>query len=408
MAPAQMAFHLPPSNPLHGRGISYAYMLCPEGVFRILIGVAISAVIIISAMLMRWWIPLPQHLVALAVVRGGTNLPQAFPSIWREELRTSQMPIFLGLARTSQRIEPFVVSCTLLRCTIFPRHLSPSPRAIKSGESSAHVLTWNRLAWISGLVFSPAYLRLDTHEIHPSLQEIVSGPINAFGQWKTNIRLPDASSFVSGLRSPLPQADIALDLERLPEAWPLLLNALRPRGIYLDILEKPSSVGLTFSSSSAPEIELHFAQGYATSTATHFAAAMGIFSTLPYRLADETVVEELRLPEYADLLLRADDTQPTTTRKDAYESTKTQEQKGRRLDIAQDMLAIRMENLRDIPSSTKAAVQSPDGCVFDRPIARFSSLSLDRLAELMGFVTPQSFRTLSIGETAARVWVCVH
>ncbi|GEM_PF-4993043 len=369
---------LPAASPLLAYGETR--QIVPAIAWWALLCLGITLILSSGVFLALWRIDVPEHLVAIAILRGDTKLPDAFPRVWRNTLQGSRWPVFFGLTRESERITPFAFACRPFSCR--PTRLKPPVRPTPTKPTARLISWWSRL------VFNRAYLQLDTQALtsDPTVSNIISGPIDDQGQWKTDFRLP------TGDLSQLPVGTIAINLDTLPEAWPRLSAALQLRGFKLDLQDTPTAFGWTFSSSTHPNLELVFAHGYTSSTVLSFAAAAGLVETAAYHLPDATVVEELRLP--------------MQTLASHPASIKIREFKladGERLEVKKNRLVL-YDEVRARP--VKHAMH--DSCQSGRPIARFISPAIERLAELLGFPTSTPWNTLQINEVGGRMWVCLQ
>ncbi len=346
--------HTPDENP------TQKLLAILAGVFAVLV--------IFGILLIRTRIPMPERVVFVAMVRGGTKLPSDIPNVWKRAIEHTIAPTLLGIAMENGRPNPFAL--TMHRIT------DPSLRVERSGllafvsdrelpRASSMTLGATFLLALRTLA-SPAYLIVDSHALDTRLLDQMRGPVNKLGVWTTDIRLP------SKPYTELPPGDVALDLETFPEAWPILTAVSRDAGFPLTFEERPIRIGWTPASNSAPFVDLEWALPISTSTQLAIASAAGISIAVPYRLPDGVVVDELRLPHAF----------PTTS------------------SILLTDRHIAMERIENaLPARA---------CRDGRPVFRLAHESLHQIFLLLGFDALSDFTTLEIAESGKRMHVCLR
>lgn len=256
----------------------------------------VFAVFVIGAVIVfRAKIPVPEHLLFTAAVRGGTKLPDGVPTVWKRAVEHTSAPSILGLAVVNGSLIPFALTTKNISDSAL--NIERSGAITFASESdiprSATRPLRDLLALASQTIVHPAYLILDPRALDERLGDRIEGPVDSRGVWKTDIRLA-TKSFTE-----LPPGDVAVDLDAFPEAWPILTSISREADFPLEIDERPSQVGWSSSSDSTPFVDLRWTAPISTSTKVALAAAAGIEDVSPYRLPDGVVVDELRLPQDA-------------------------------------------------------------------------------------------------------------
>lgn len=328
----------------------------------------VFAVFAIGAFLLfRTRIPLPEHILFTAAVRGGTTLPDGVPAVWKLAVEHTSAPSILGVAVVNGGPIPFVMTARKISDSALHIERSGVITFVSEGDipRSATRPLRDLLALVIQTIVHPAYLVLDPRAIDERLGDRIEGPVDRRGVWKTDIRLT-AKPF-----SELPAGDVAIDLDAFPDAWPILTSISREANFPLEIGERPNQIGWSSASDSTPLVDLRWTTPISTSTKVALAAAAGISDASPYRLPDGVVVDELRLPQ---------DTHPSST------------------------------ILTDREFST---MLSPDGgekraCRDGRPVLRITRDALSRVLLSAGFSFAPYYSVIEFVEAGGKLEICLR
>lgn len=272
--------------------LAYGTNRSPWNPQRIGLAVVAFGVLVISVVwALKATIRIPDRIPLLAVVRGGIPLSDRLPLSWRDAVSGSKLPVVLGVAVTDDGAVPFALAVGARTSTATQERAGAltflSERRIE--RRRVMHLNW-LLAGFARVISSPAFARIELSAIDPSFAWRIDARLQRDGSWTTDVPLP------IGQPTELPPGAFSMNTDAVPEAWPLVRDALRTAGFDLTGSERPSSIGWTPTASSTPFVEMRFAQAPASSTIMAFAAAAGIFDTAPYRLPDGTVLEEFKRP----------------------------------------------------------------------------------------------------------------
>ncbi len=257
-----------------------------------LILVTIVAIVLIVlggvAYLMTRPIHLPDHVIAIAALHGGTPLPEALPAVWRNAAESTHGTMVIGLSQDANGWMPFAVVPRWVTIGSGSKH-ADGLVAVWTDEPIRNVSTrslWSlvQLTWAAR--GHAAYLDLDlTRSLNNG--STLAGPIDG-NIWYTNAQINTPSSLG------LPNGDIAVDLTALPDAWPSVRSALADAG--LDLEQAPETLSWTSTTSALPLIELRAAPSLPTSTRQAVAALGRRADFEPITLPDGTLAERMLLP----------------------------------------------------------------------------------------------------------------
>ena len=203
----------------------------------------------------------------------------------------SSLPVILGLAMDAQGAQPFAVAVSSPVRAGFA-HTDSGALSVLFDTHAGDLETWQLSQLVSFSVHtlsSPAYLRFQASAIDPSFESTAEGPIDAHGIWHTDTRL-------QGDGSALPNGDFALNLAAFPEAWPFVQQLSSQTAALSGRLDAPEAISWYETTSTTPNMLLQYAQDPSTSTLLVLAGAAGISEQVPYRLHDDVIAHELRLP----------------------------------------------------------------------------------------------------------------
>ena len=271
-----------PINPI------FAFGLTPPISFRrklLLLLASLASVSVIAFILIgKTTVSVPERVVLIAAIRGGTPLPNGLPRTWMSVKEHKKFPSLVGLALQDKRLVPFA--------------FHPGQQGLLTFESEIPISRPSRMPlaqilWLLGhTIVAHGYLQLDGSHFDERLAFHLAGPIDRSGTWRTDARLSPAPS------QALPSHEVAINLDALPDAWPLIQSVTREEGFLLDESERPALFGWTSASSSIPIVELHFTTKPSATTTLAFASAAGLSESVRTKLPDDVVVEELHKPTF--------------------------------------------------------------------------------------------------------------
>ncbi len=282
---------LPSSSPLLGFGNTTQTHL-PRLGWWALVGAA--AALLLAAALVYFPLSaklLPADAPVLAVAKGGSQLPDLAPDVWRQAARSTSWPVIFGVAKSDQGFASFAVT-SRFAVVSSAWHESTGLFTIWSDKPLIldHRLGFGFLAGSSfNLIWHPMFLSVDAGELAADKTLRISGPVQD-GKWQTDLALPQGQ----GLQSS--DADVLIDTQIMPEAWPAISQALKPYGIETDDLPVPSLVGWKYTDSDTPDIVLGFTAPPSSATLLKLASAAGLYDVVPYQLQDGTQALELKPP----------------------------------------------------------------------------------------------------------------
>lgn len=261
------------------------FLFVAAGIFLLCLGSALA--------MLQTTVPLPERRIALASVRPRTALPNGVPDVWKDTIQRSPFPVLIGLTVGEQGMEPFAI---IVRGFASPRFaqehagifslVSERPLPKKEFRRLAHIVPL-----LSKTIVAPAFIRIDARAIDLEYAFDIEGAVRRDGVWKTNIRLKQASE------PRITDGDFSLDIRAFPDAWPFVKDAIQRAGFFFDATETPATVAWSETDQSLPRLVFGYIHGPTTSTKRLFAAAAGAYNTQAYKLPDDVVVEELRLPK---------------------------------------------------------------------------------------------------------------
>lgn len=224
-------------------------------------------------------VALPKGIVALAVVPKTATLPSGFPRVWREAANGSSA--ILGITKVNNTYVPFALIPTLSWKNNFFKLTSEAPLETPTS------LSVYRLARLMQHGSKAPYLELRNGEndIHsgPTLSGTIKDTI-----WTTSLEASTSS------KQNLPAQDLALDLSAFPESFAPIAEALEGRVTGINTIPRPDILGWSELADGNFSLELAYEGEIPKTTRTIFSVAAGDFTTIPYHLSDETLVEEIR------------------------------------------------------------------------------------------------------------------
>lgn len=337
---------------------------------RILAPIAGIFVILLVGLILflRTTVRVPTRAFVLAAVRGGTTLPGEFPTTWKDTAQKASLPVILGIAIDDQGLVPFAVTW----------------RGLVSVQELADTEQWNMVRFLrfaSHTISSPAYIRLDARNVDPAYEANLEGPVTRTGTWHTNMRVPRSSA------PSLPPGDFAISLKAFPEAWPVIQDALRQNAFVLETPEIPDEVSWSASDSALSRLELRYEGAPSASTIQSFASAAGLHDTNTYKLRDDVVAEELRLPKNS-----------------LGSSTVRSWEMGDGSLLKIDVHALVLEPMG---SGTSTLVQPSPCSNGGRIVFIFNKNIIARISEIVKIPALNSFRAAIGSENAGRLEVCL-
>lgn len=378
MSDAEIHPELPLGSPILAYGTSR-----PPRVRRMLLAIAAGIFVVLAGAIAWLWTAktrMPDRVVSIAAVRAGTQLPDGFPLAWKDATRDGASSL-LGFVLTEHGLEPFALTLGS------PSGAAPVS-AMKNGRftvlSEQPIAVWRDapltepLALLLKTLFHPAYLRVDPSAFGVDENHLIEGPIDAHGNWNTNTKISGASP------QELPSGNIAIDASAFPEAWPIILRELRDRNFDFEPDASPVAIGWSVSSGTTPLIDLRFAHDVSSSTILSFASAAGLHDVASFKLLDDTVVDELRLPE----------NRLASTSSDALRTGE-----GSHLEISGTRLSV----VPDAPAPTPA---SP--CSEGRPLLRVSREAIDAALFTSGVPLVHPFQNIEAVELNGKLQICTN
>lgn len=380
---ADIHSEIPNASPI----LAYGESRTSGGGRRIVVAI-IATLILISAGFGLWSYghavaDVPDHVAVLAAVRGGATLPSQSPELWKHAVQGSKLPIVIGLAKTDTRWEPFAI-VPRSSASSFPFHESVfsffsivSDRKLDR-HAQLHLSSFTYMglaAWKHD-----AYLRMSVGEIFPGNDDVLSGNID-HGVWETDLRAPATSS-------ELPPADIAIDMTALPGAETSIRDMLSHEGlVWNDDAQDPlRSFGVSWSDSGTRLLTFGFgSQKPSSSTLLSLAASAGIADVEKIALPDNTILDDLRLPQRFF---------------DQTSSTRWTITTGTELELASS--SIRIGDLQ-IQQKTREHVCDADGI-----LAHFSALALQKLENGADFLALAPLRSLDVISKNGRIAFCAQ
>ena len=249
------------------------------------------ALVVCLVLALRTQVQMPTRIAALMVVRGKTTLPDSAPAVWRQSVAHSSMPVMLGITMDEQGAQPFAVTFSSPVKSTFA-HIDSGAVSVLFDDRTTSVQSWPLSRLVSfafHTITSPAYLQLDASAVDPSFDTRVEGPINSHGIWIT-----DAETKGDG--HALPNGDFSVNLSSFPQTWPFIQQALPQTAALNQAQDTPESIAWNQATSSVPNLILQFPQAPSTSTLLTLAGIAGLSEQVPYRLNDDVIAQELRLP----------------------------------------------------------------------------------------------------------------
>jgi hypothetical protein len=236
-------------------------------------------------------IVLPPKTVAWALVRGGTELPTAFPQVWKTAAAETRLPVILGMVKDERGWIPYALTnrrnpnhgfleyrsgpFVILSDRNFTEALQPEPKLLRQAGLS--------------LLKHPAYIVAELKHIDPSLELTVKGPLGAQG-WQTDLPVAD-----SAVGSPQDK-DTSINLDVWPQAWPMIHDELSLRLNGAEVMERPTYISWSVATDTEISIDLGYSQAPATSTIYGLAGALGLHDEKSMDLPDGSSLIELRWP----------------------------------------------------------------------------------------------------------------
>lgn len=236
-------------------------------------------------------VALPKNTIAWALVRGGQNLPDTYPQVWRTSAAGTRLPLILGLVKDDRGWIPYA---TTNRWNAGGDSLRNQigPLVIFSDRNLAEVERLdNETLWTAALSLfrHQAFAVADLKYLDPSFDSKIMGPIDADG-WQTDLHLTD-----SPVESPTDK-DASINLDVWPQAWPSINQELGQRLNGVGIAERPTYISWNASTDTQALIDLGYAQAPATSTIYNLAGALGLSDEKSMELPDGSSLMELRWP----------------------------------------------------------------------------------------------------------------
>lgn len=284
--------NLPASSPIIAYGEARGPNLRPKLLALIAGSLVVGLIGVGIWMFARMPIAFPNDSPLVLVVHGGTELPESLPTLWRDAARQSPLPVLVGLSRTENGFEPFV---------LLPRwrQLPAANNSIKGVTRIVSNVPLPLAENIHAVDLASLFLQLFRHPAYAVVNatgkisdRTMSGSLDGT-TWHTETAIATSAT------QDLPDGDMSVDLTALPDAWSAIDDALARSGFVLEAGDAPSALGWTMTTGSTPTLALRYDNGLASSTLLAIAAATGVYDEHPYTLSDGTVTKELGLPFYA-------------------------------------------------------------------------------------------------------------
>ncbi|MBI5654293.1 hypothetical protein HZC53_01380 [Candidatus Uhrbacteria bacterium] len=258
--------------------------------------IAISALVLAGAVLVGGYsilgkVPRIKGQAVVLTVNGGQALPVFVPEIWKRAVKSSNLPVIVGLANESGKMTPYAITnrWASLEAEYFQESDFYNLYSDGPIQTEGYVDFFQIIQAIFDASSGSAHLNLDTSGMSDADGIEISGPIVA-NSWRSDFKLKHAE----GLNSS--DKDIFVDLESFPEAWPTINQAVKNiSGIEID--EKPKTIGFNLSPEGLDDLMLTYLETPADTTLLRLAGSIGLSDVMPYVLPDGTTVLELKLPK---------------------------------------------------------------------------------------------------------------
>jgi hypothetical protein len=199
--------------------------------------------------------------------------------VWREA--TNESSAILGVAKMDNRYVPFALVPMLSWKNSFFKLTSDVPL-----ETPASLSVY-RLARLMQHANKAPYLEIRNGDEDIRSAPALSGTIKDT-IWTTSLEAPTSS------HQNLPTQDLALDVSAFPESFAPIVEALEGRVTGISSISPPDTLGWSELPDGNFSLELTYGGEIPEKTRSIFSATAGDFTTTPYHLPDETVVEEIR------------------------------------------------------------------------------------------------------------------
>ena len=264
-------------------------------------------VVLFGWLLIGAQIELPAQTFVTAVVPAHTQLPDAYPVLWKIAAKSSSSPMILGFFANDTQLVPFTIGSRF--DPVYGVEMQTQGLLLLQSTKPIGSIVSRPLRSFVAPLFSlfrhEAFVRVDLNVFGTGLPEVVEGSVDR-GVWTTQIVVNQ-----SGQLLPLPLGDIRLSLQALPEAWTFVQEALTRSAMPVVLDERPEAMSWSETATSSSLI-LRFANEPATSTQLALASAAGWYDVAQRSLPDGTMAQELLTPEKKIAIAQVSSTAPNS------------------------------------------------------------------------------------------------
>ncbi len=243
----------------------------------LLVGATIG---IVTNLLVRRTLPLPQNSRVLAYLTPSRALPEASPELWLETRAAHpRTPIFVGFSEeTPGELIPF---------TVTPKLFSWKLEGVEYTSESLQRPVDLAASWHSFI--SGPWLRINTQTAEEDTGFV--GRISK-GTWNTNLPAP---SLVMPRTYDVSDMNM-IHVAAFPAAWESIQEQFRANNVPLSLPEVPN-VAHWRTTEKGVDFVFEFLEPPSDESRTLLAAAAGLTEDVPYTLPDGTVATEIRAPK---------------------------------------------------------------------------------------------------------------
>lgn len=252
---------------------------------------SILFIVLLGWLLIGAEVDLPVHTFVTAVVPAHTQLPDAYPVLWKIAAKSSSSPMVLGFFANDKQLIPFTLGSRFdpvygLETQMQGMLMLQSTKPI--GAVAAHSFR-SFLMPLFSLFRHQAFVSVDLNLFGTGLPEIIEGSVDQ-GIWMTRTVVNQPSKLL-----PLPVGDVRLSIQAMPEAWVFVQGALTRSAMPVSIDERPEAMSWSEAATSSLLI-LRFANQPTTSTHLALASAVGWYDVAQRSLPDGSIIQELHPP----------------------------------------------------------------------------------------------------------------